>query len=255
MSELEFTGERLVPDKSPSKLEAEHRARYEFACRRIEGRKVLDIGCGAGYGSYMMSAHAGDAGVVGVDIDESTIGYAKKNYEASGLNFMVADVTRVPFSDNEFTACVCFEVIEHIENPEELLKEAARVLDPSGIFIVSTPNGAVKVSSQPNPFHMKEFNLSEFTELIRAYFPEDKWYLDISGQFIRGNNYSKAGIFFRNLYLGLKGMVGVKPKEESLHKTESLTESGKSSEPDVEFEFMTEDAELAEYLVAVVRGK
>jgi len=77
MDELEFTGERLVPGKSPPELEAEHRARYEFAKKFVERMRVLDLGCGEGYGSIMLSEVA--QSVVGVDRDIQAINHAKGN--------------------------------------------------------------------------------------------------------------------------------------------------------------------------------
>ena len=246
MTELEFTGERFVPDKSPKKLEAEHRARYEFALRYIDGRKALDIGCGEGYGSYMMIGSA--KSVVGVDIDKKAIDHAKEMYESTNLNYLVADVGKLPFGDREFDAAVCFEVIEHVENPEDVIREAARVLGPRSVFIVSTPNGAVRVSSQPNRFHVKEFNIGELRELLSRHFPSDKWYIGIYGQFQRGKKYSKSGVLLKNLYLGAKDVLGMKPKEEAVR--------GPGRPPaGIEFDFETENAPLAEFLVAVVKWR
>jgi len=251
MSDLEFTGERLVPDISPADLEAEHRARYEFATRFIEGRKILDVGCGAGYGSYMMSTKAGS--VTGIDIDQKAVEFAKKNYEHERVSFVNGDVRSLPFGDDEFSMCVCFEVIEHIKEPDKLLSEVSRVLgskddkgDP-GLFIVSTPNGGVKVSSKPNPFHVKEFSLGEFRALLNGYFPAELWTIDIYGQFVRGKNYSAMNVMLKNVYLSFKGMLGIKPAE----KPSGSQEKNKLAE----FEFERENAQLAEYLVAVIRAR
>jgi len=250
MTKIEFTGERFVPDKSPPRLEAEHRSRYEFAGRFMEGQRVLDIGCGEGYGSYMMIAFA--RSVVGVDINERAIRHAKEMYESTNLSFTAADVASLPFSDGEFTACVCFEVIEHIENPDAMLSEARRVLDPKGIFIVSTPNGAVRVSSRPNPFHAREFNLKGFRQLLEKYFPSDEWSMEILGQFQKGKAYSKSGVMLMNMYLGLKGSLGIRPREES---SAGLSRPSEPKKPVSQYEFASTQAELAEYLIAVIQGR
>ena len=243
MTGLEFTGERFVPDKSPARLESQHRSRYEFAIRHISDRDVLDVGCGEGYGSYMMIGAA--KSVMGVDISKTAIEHAQKMYESTELHYQVADVAKLPFEDNKFTAGVCFEVIEHIENPEDLLKEAERVIGPKGLFIVSTPNGAVRRSSQKNRFHVKEFNIREFKGMLEKQFPKNKWYVTIYGQFEVGKKYSQAGVLLKNIYLGVKSVLGIKPKKEQ------IKQSGKGG--GVQYEFSTENAELAEYLVAIVR--
>jgi len=243
MTDLEFTGERLVPGKSPSDLEAEHRARYEFARKLVKNMKVLDIGCGAGYGSSMLGETA--SSVTGVDIDDTAVAHATQTYGTEKVCYIAGDVTHLPFNDYEFDAVVCLEVIEHIEKPRAMLTEIARVLQYGGMFIVSTPNGAVKVSSMPNPFHVREYELGEFTDLLKGFFPLDSWSLKIFGQFIKGKNYSSSSVALKNLYLTVKGKLG-------------LTSGSKSLSPyeiNPEYEFKIDDRELAEYLIAVIKGK
>jgi 2-polyprenyl-3-methyl-5-hydroxy-6-metoxy-1,4-benzoquinol methylase len=239
VADLEFTGERLVPEKSPKALEAEHRARYDFAKQFVKGKRVLDLGCGEGYGSRMLSEVA--KSVVGVDISAEAVEHAKAAYGSDGLAFQAGDAGKLPFSEGEFDAVVCFEVIEHIRNPELLLKEVARVLSGKGIFVASTPNGGVKVSSQPNRYHVKEYTLREFEGMLADHFPPQEWETSIYGQFVRGRKYNSMKVRIKNLYLSIKGMVCMPVKEGGAGKAE-------------EFEFSEEKAELAEYLVAVVRG-
>ena len=70
---VESTGERLVPDLQRGELiYAEHLARYFLASQLAAGRRVLDAGCGEGYGTAILAA-AGAASVVGVDVDEPTL--------------------------------------------------------------------------------------------------------------------------------------------------------------------------------------
>jgi len=245
MTDIEFTGERFVPGKSPAKIEAEHLSRYEFASRFLEGKNVIDIGCGAGYGSYMLLGAAQE--VTGIDVDEEAVAHAKINYEADNLHFTLADVAAIPFPDNSFDAAVCFEVIEHIENPLDFLKEASRIIRPDGTFIISTPNGAVKISSQPNPFHVKEYTIHEFRTMLREFFPESKWTLQILGQFIRNKKYSALAVMFKNIYLSLKGASGIKPKDDA------IPGSGKTIHPG--FEYNVDKAELAEFIMAVLGGR
>jgi ubiquinone/menaquinone biosynthesis C-methylase UbiE len=243
VSDLDFTGERLVPDKSSHSLEAEHRARYEFAKELVKGKKVLDLGCGAGYGSFMLSEVA--ESVVGVDISPEAIDHAKETYKSSNLGFVVGDVGKLPFKDREFNACVCFEVIEHIDNPNDLLKEVSRILDPKGVFVISTPNRAVKISSTPNPFHKKEYTVNEFTSMLRKFFPASSWTSTIYGQFVKGKTYTSLHVCVKNIYLDIKGNLGIKAK--------APTEEQKAI--NIAYEFRNDNAELAEYLLGVIAGK
>jgi SAM-dependent methyltransferase len=242
VADLEFTGERVVPGKSPVDLVEEHRARYEFALPFMKDKKVIDIGCGSGYGTSMLATVA--TKVVGVDISEEAVQSAKDNYSSAKIEFSVGDVSRLQFGDGEFDAGVCFEVIEHIEKPEILLREARRFIKDRGIFIVSTPNGAVKVSSQKNPFHVREYNPPEFQKLLEGSFPKDKWDIEIFGQFIEGKHYSGFGVAIKYIYLTMKGLLGIKPKNKPVNTDSSIS-----------FEFGNERVELAEYLIAVVKGR
>lgn len=247
MSDLDFTGERLVPSKSPPQLEAEHRARYEFAAPLVKGLRVIDLGCGEGYGSHILSCFADS--VVGVDIDAASIEHAKNTYAGDNLRFITADITNLPIFKNEFNACVCFEVIEHIANYHDVLKEITRILEPGGIVIISTPNAFVKVSSQPNPFHVKEFTLMEFRNLLEEYFPESTRTIEIYGQFRKGKTYSAFMTAVKNAYLGLKGCLGIGSQTSS---SDSLkVQSGKTYQS----EFRLEKPHLAEYFVAVIKSK
>ena len=249
MSGLKFTGERHVPGSSPPRTEAEHLARYEFALKFVARRRTLDLGCGEGYGSHMLSRVA--EYVVGSDIDSVAIEHAKATYSAPNLEYRVADAAGLPFSDHEFAACVCFEVIEHVKNPGAILREVARILKPDGVFIVSTPNGAVRVSSTPNPHHIKEYNLREFSELLEPSFPPAGWGTEIYGQFVRGKAYTTAGVYVKNAYLAVKGALGVPPP-----KTKAPKRAGDDgSKPTIEYDFRRDKAHLAEYLVAIITGR
>ncbi len=252
MNELEFTGERYVPGKTPPLIEAEHLSRYRFALKFAEGKRVLDMGCGEGYGSHILSEVA--RSVVGVDIDPKAIAHARVAYETENVSFKEGDVKNLPFPDDEFSAIVSFEVLEHIKDPDKMLKEAAKVLLPDGICIVSTPNGAVKVASVPNPFHVKEYTLPELKELVREAFPESEWDVEIYGQFAEGKAYSPVGIALKNAYLSLKGALGL---TEPLVKSTNYTtpDPGSTDKPGTGYEFRTGGAHLAEYLVAVVTGR
>jgi len=244
MTDIKFTGERLVPGVSPADLEAEHMSRYHFIKNLVKGKKVLDIGCGAGYGSKILSETA--EVVIGIDIDKDAISYATEKYGSETVSFVVGDVEMMPFNDFEFEAGVCFEVIEHIERPRAMLTEASRVISGGGLFIISTPNGAVKVSSQPNPYHLREYLMGEFTDLLKQFFPLDLWELKIYGQFLRGKNYSSTNVALKNFYLTMKGKLGIKPSSKGTVDIQKINP---------EFDFKIEDRDLAEYLIAVIKGK
>ena len=134
----EFTGERLIPGEVDIDLLNEHMARYHFAVRLARGKRVLDAGCGAGYGSAELADVA--ESVTGIDIAPEAIAFARAHYERPNLSFEEASCTGLPFGDASFDLVVAFEVIEHLEDWKGFLHEVRRVLAPSGQLIVSTPN-------------------------------------------------------------------------------------------------------------------
>src|SRR3989304_9384275 len=77
-----------------------HRERYNFARQFVKGKKVLDAGCGSGYGSQLLSNDA--TFVIGADIQEEGILYAKEKYHAANLRFITTDSSRLAFVDNTF---------------------------------------------------------------------------------------------------------------------------------------------------------
>jgi len=158
--------ERFDPELMGGQLlEAEHLARYRWAVGLVRGKRVLDAGCGTGYGSELIAAE-GAATVVGVDIDEEAIETAKTGQTAA--TFVVADLRELPTDLGEFDLVVCFEVLEHLDEPEAALDALARVLARDGILVVSSPNRDVYPPG--NPFHKHEFLPDELAGALAARF-------------------------------------------------------------------------------------
>ena len=166
---LEFTGERFLPEIS-GQIAFEHLHRYHFAKNLVKNCRVLDVACGEGYGSWILSSSALD--VVGVDIAPDAIAHALSKYADSGISFVEASATKLPFDDDRFDAVVSFETIEHLEQHHEMISEIKRVLKKEGILIISSPNKKY-YSVEPryeNPFHVRELFREEFVSLAKLYF-------------------------------------------------------------------------------------
>ena len=176
----EFTGERLIPGQVEIDLLNEHMARYTFAARLAAGKRVLDAGCGAGYGSADLARRA--RWVVGADIAAEAVDFAREHYPMANLHFEQASCTALPHPDASFDLVVAFEVIEHLANWRDLLLEARRLLAPGGQFIVSTPNRLYYTESRgeqgANPFHVHEFDFEEFRGELSAVFPHVALFLE-----------------------------------------------------------------------------
>jgi SAM-dependent methyltransferase len=160
--------ERIVPDETEPGIVALHLKRYEFARPYCVARRVLDAGCGVGYGSAFLGEFA--TSVVGVDVSEEAIDYARARYGGGNVEFAVGDLERLERRDGEFDAVVAFEVIEHLRHPELFVAEARRLLKPDGVLVVSTPRADRGDERPENPFHEREFAPDEFERLLRESF-------------------------------------------------------------------------------------
>lgn len=155
----------------------EHWHRYHFAGRWCEGRVVLDVACGEGYGSALLARTA--KGVIGVDISAEAIAHARKAYGGlANLRFECAPCTALPLSAESVDVAVTFETVEHIAEQEQFLDELARVLRPGGVLVLSCPNRHEYRDRRnfENPFHVKELYRDELASLVAKRFAHSVWF-------------------------------------------------------------------------------
>ncbi len=169
---LQWTGERFLPwlsDIQPD-IALEHMSRYFAARRFCKGKKVLDVACGEGYGSKILSETA--ESVLGIDISKEAVDNAKAAYQSGNLKFSVLDALCLENLEQSFDLVTAFEMIEHIEMQDEFLSQVRKVLKKDGIFMVSTPDKFVHEHEwhTHNEFHVKELYFYEFKELLERHF-------------------------------------------------------------------------------------
>lgn len=171
MKEIDNTGERILLEKETPLMIARHFCAYKYAKDFVSGKEVLDIGCGEGYGSDFLAVYA--RSVLGIDYDKAVIDYAKSKYHKPELRFSILDIKNLSSLNRKFDIICSFQNIEHIQDTGKLLKDISGLLNDDGMFICSTCNirDASPGSKEPfNKFHVKEYLISEFKELLEGYF-------------------------------------------------------------------------------------
>lgn len=166
--------ERILPENEPQGIVSIHIKRYHFAASYCQGKKVLDAATGVGYGAAYLTQVA--KSVVGIDIDPVAISYGQSKYNRSGVELKVADVTKTGLTDSQFDVICSFETIEHLVNIPAYLEEMVRLLKPTGIYIVSTPQVPQTNHNPQNPYHYIEFSRSDFEILLSQYFHQVEIY-------------------------------------------------------------------------------
>jgi ubiquinone/menaquinone biosynthesis C-methylase UbiE len=173
--ELEFTGERVLPGMPLVYGVIEHLHRYAVARDFCGGRTVLDIASGEGYGASLLAAVA--AFVYGVEISCDAVDHARTKYRAPNLSFLVGDAAAIPIDDHSVDVITCFETIEHLEKHEQMFAEFRRVLKPTGLLILSTPESSIYRRRDPdNKFHCKEIDQAELRNLVSSHFRHACYY-------------------------------------------------------------------------------
>ena len=180
---MKTSRERLtVGRRGETDLTLRHKSVYDLCGKFALGKRVLDLGCGDGYGSFLLAQRAKE--VVGIDIDRLTIENAKKKYKFKNLSFYTQDISSLS-AVKLFDLVVSLQVIEHIDDDHGFLSQIKKVLKKNGTLILTTPNRKLRLNDgqKPwNPFHVREYDQKQFERLLSDYFKEVKiWGLSASG--------------------------------------------------------------------------
>ena len=170
-----YNKERYNPLDNPAQdtfIKLEHLGRYLFACDYLKKHSitenVLDIACGTGYGCYLLSKQIKN--VVGIDknIEEVELQYKKDN-----ITFIEEDIDKTDLTST-YQAIVCFETLEHVNNPNRLLKQISKSLSSKGLFLLSIPNEKYeKLDENGNNldiYHKTIFKLDDLLDQLKNDF-------------------------------------------------------------------------------------
>ncbi|MCX2726875.1 class I SAM-dependent methyltransferase [Thermomicrobium sp. 4228-Ro] len=162
------TTERVTPDSWALRVTFwQSLAAYRWACTQAHGKRVLDVGCGDGYGAAELASVA--RWVVGLDSDRSALRHAAQRYRTPNLSWVQATAERLPFRSGSIDVVCCFQVLEHLANPAHFLAEVRRVLAPGGLLLLTTPNREAVLSGL-NPHHVREYDAESLRNLLASFF-------------------------------------------------------------------------------------
>ena len=106
---------------------------------------MLDVGCGEGRHIFGVMQNYPDIKCIGLDMDKDSLNKAEEGYEYfesisnAGVDFLKGSAYSLPFPNNSFDLVVCSEVLEHLHEYNDAVKEIHRVLKPGGKFYASVP--------------------------------------------------------------------------------------------------------------------
>lgn len=165
---LPLTGERTAPGIwHENYWFARHDAAYRWITAHlpIATGRILDAGCGEGYGAELLR-RAGASSVTGLDYEDTTLRHVRRVYPH--VNPARGNLVQTPFKDKAFTTVTSLQTIEHLWEQPRFIAECARILAPGGTLVLSTPNRLTFPSG--NWYHTRELTAAEFVELLEPHF-------------------------------------------------------------------------------------
>lgn len=174
---LEPTGERMIVEEYHSTAEDHliylmHIASYAFAEAFTRGKRVLDYGCGSGYGASRIAQTA--VQVQAVDVAEDAIAHARERFGGPKLSFMqINPDAALPYDDAAFDVVLSFQVFEHVVNTSAYLSEVRRVLASGGHLILITPDRSTRLFPLQRPWnrwHWREYSQADLRQELEEYF-------------------------------------------------------------------------------------
>jgi SAM-dependent methyltransferase len=148
-----------------------HESLYRLASSYAAGARVLDAGCGTGYGAAIFAA-AGAKSVLAVDRDPFSVRFARRRFAHPAISFRTADCERLSLGPRSLDLVFSSNVLEHLEHPEAFLDAALGALAAGGVAVVAVPPITTEVVLEENRgihYHRSNFTLSEWAALLERF--------------------------------------------------------------------------------------
>lgn len=168
-------GADVISPVTPTDLYMAHVSVYWFAARFVRGRRVLDLGCGTGYGAADLRGY-GATEVVGVDRDAWAVRYARRHYRMPGLSFQAGDIERLGDSNpglGRFDVILSSNVFPLLGDVKAGLEEVRKHLVPNGRFLLVVPpitNEETLEANRRDPSHRTNLYIEEWVRLLGDRF-------------------------------------------------------------------------------------
>lgn len=172
---MKKTGEQQIPSIPGTYVGVDIKSveRHHWASAFTHGKKVYDLACGTGYGSLLLEA----SNYTGFDYSPEAIEYATTHYATDpSITFIQADACAMPPTLEETDVIVSFETIEHLKDPEALLRWCA---NHGKLLLISSP---IRGSYGRSRFHLFEYRLVEFIKVLNKYFSKITMFIQRDNQ-------------------------------------------------------------------------
>jgi SAM-dependent methyltransferase len=142
---------------------------YGFARRYVEGKVVADIGWEeVGYGSRLLAETA--ESVTGLSSLPEAVDLASAIYSAPNVSYRRANLPELPLSAGHFDVVVAFGLVENLERPEALVREARRILKEDGMLLISALDKQTNDQNPESTDGRREMYVPEFREMLERHF-------------------------------------------------------------------------------------
>ncbi|HET6271947.1 MAG TPA: class I SAM-dependent methyltransferase [Bacteroidota bacterium] len=165
------SGERVSPEFPDAQFD-QHVRLYECAGQLVNGKTVLDLGCGTGYGTHALSVRGAKA-VYGVDSETDAVAYSKRKYAGESVQFREMDALDITYPNDSFDVVVCIEVLQQLTDPDKSLAQIRRVLKRGGVLFLTAPNKEILSPASEGTsckYHVHEFTFEELEEALKKQF-------------------------------------------------------------------------------------